>query len=48
MDKRVEFTGDEWLDLLIQSIGFNPSKFERRVKMLMLLRLVPFVESNTT
>ncbi len=44
--KRVAFTADEWLDLLIQSIGFNPAKFEHRVKMLMLLRLVPFVESN--
>lgn len=46
VERRVEFTLDEWLDLLIQSIGFNPLKFERRVKMLMLMRLVPFVESN--
>jgi ATP-dependent Lon protease len=46
VEKRVEFTSEEWLDLLIQSIGFNPSKFDHRVKMLMLLRLVPFVESN--
>jgi ATP-dependent Lon protease len=46
ISKRPEFTEDEWLDLLIQSIGFNPARFERRVKMLMLLRLVPFVESN--
>ena len=30
----------------MQSIGFNPARFERRVKMLMLMRLVPFVESN--
>ena len=44
--KRPLFSDDEWLDLLIQSIGFNPAKFDRRVKMLMLLRLVPFVESN--
>lgn len=46
VQKRAEFTTDEWLDLLVQSIGFNPAKFNRRVKMLMLLRLVPFVESN--
>ncbi len=46
VEKRVEFTSDEWLDLLIQSIGFNPGRYEHRVKMLMLLRLVPFVESN--
>ena len=46
ISKRPEFTADEWLDLLIQSIGFNPTKFDRRVKLLMMLRLVPFVESN--
>jgi ATP-dependent Lon protease len=46
VEKRAAFTDDEWLDLLVQSIGFNPAKFERRVKMLMLVRLVPFVESN--
>lgn len=46
ISKRPEFTESEWIDLLIQSIGFNPTKFDRRVKLLMLLRLVPFVESN--
>jgi ATP-dependent Lon protease len=44
--QRPLFTDDEWLDLLVQSVGFNPMRFDRRVKMLMLLRLVPFVESN--
>lgn len=46
VEKRHSFTEDEWLDLLVQSIGFNPAKFERRVKMLMMMRLVPFVEPN--
>jgi ATP-dependent Lon protease len=46
VEKRSSFTDDEWLDLLVQSIGFNPARFERRTKMLMLMRLVPFVESN--
>lgn len=46
ISKRPLFTEDEWLDLLVQSIGFNPTKFDRRVKLLMLLRLVPFVESR--
>src|SRR5262249_49589750 len=41
VEKRAAFTVDEWLDLLVQSVGFNPSKFNRRIKMLMLLRLVP-------
>ena len=44
--KRPLFSDEEWLDLLIQSIGFNPTKFDHRVRLLMLLRLVPFVESN--
>ena len=46
ISKRSLFNDEEWLDLLVQSIGFNPSKFTHRVKMLMMLRLVPFVESN--
>lgn len=45
--KRDRFTTEEWIDLLIQTIGFNPAKFSDREKMLMLLRLVPFVEANT-
>jgi len=44
--KRGLFAEDEWVDLLVQSIGFNPVRFDRRTKWLMLLRLVPFVESN--
>ena len=46
ISKRPQFTDTEWLDLLVQSIGFNPERFSLRVKMLMMLRLVPFVESN--
>ena len=44
--KRRLFTDEEWIDLLITSIGFNPARFEQRIKMLFLLRLVPFVEPN--
>jgi ATP-dependent Lon protease len=44
--RRASFTDDEWLDLLVQSIGFNPAFFDRRTKWLMMLRLVPFVEAN--
>ncbi len=46
LERRRLFTDEEWLDLLVQSIGFNPARFSRRVKMLMMLRLVPFVEAN--
>lgn len=43
---RDNFTTEEWINLLMQSIGFNPSLFGRRSKLLQLLRLVPFVERN--
>ena len=43
---RCEFTTDEWIDLLIQSIGFNPQMFGRRNKLCQLVRLIPFCERN--
>jgi ATP-dependent Lon protease len=43
---RREFTTDEWIDLLIQSVGFNPALFGRRAKLIQLVRLIPFVERN--
>lgn len=43
---RQEFTTDEWMDALMQSIGFNPEMFSRRDKFHQLLRLIPFVERN--
>lgn len=46
LEARAKFTADEWIDLLIQSIGFNPEMFGRRAKMLQLIRLIPFVERN--
>ncbi len=46
VEKRKLFATEEWIDLLVQSIGFNPERFTDREKLLMLLRLVPFVEAN--
>ncbi|MFB9073854.1 BREX system Lon protease-like protein BrxL [Citricoccus parietis] len=43
---RQGFNTEEWIDLLIQSIGFNPEMFGRRAKLLQLVRLIPFVERN--
>ncbi len=43
---RANFTTDEWMGVLMQSIGFNPEQFTRRGKLLQLLRLVPFCERN--
>ena len=46
LDSRSKFDTDEWIDLLIQSIGFNPGMFGRRAKLFQLARLIPFVERN--
>lgn len=46
LDARTKFTTDEWIDLLMQSIGFDPEQFGRRAKLLQLVRLIPFVERN--
>ena len=43
---REKMSSDEWVDSLLQTIGFNPEKFGRRHKLFQLLRLVPFVERN--
>ena len=43
---RTGFTTDEWIDLLFQTVGFDPEMFGRRSKLLQLMRLVPFVERN--
>jgi ATP-dependent Lon protease len=46
VEARKAFTTEEWIDLLIQSIGFNPEQFGRRSKLLQLIRLIPFCERN--
>jgi ATP-dependent Lon protease len=43
---RAEFTTEEWLDLLMQSLGFDPEHFGRRAKLLTLVRLIPYCERN--
>ena len=43
---RRQFTTEEWIDLLMQTIGFAPEMFGRRSKMLQLVRLIPYCERN--
>ena len=43
---RSQFTTDEWIDLLLRTIGMEPSHFERRVKLLFLVRLLALCEQN--
>ena len=46
VEARKQFSNEEWIDLLIQSIGFNPQMFGKRNKLLQLIRLIPFCERN--
>jgi ATP-dependent Lon protease len=43
---RAQFTADEWLNLLIRSIGLEPARLERRLKLHFLVRLIPLCEQN--
>lgn len=43
---RREFTADEWLDLMVRSMGYEPGEMSRRLKMLFLVRLIPLAERN--
>lgn len=43
---RANFTTEEWIDVLVSTIGMEPNQFSRRQKMLLLLRLIPLCEQN--
>jgi len=43
---RSQFTTEEWMDVMMQSMGFNPEMFGRRAKLLTLIRLIPYCERN--
>lgn len=45
-DGRKHFTEDEWLDIMMRSIGMEPDTLSEREKWLLLLRMVPLVENN--
>ena len=46
IELRKEFTSEEWIDLLMHSIGLNPEYFSKRDKFIQLSRLIPHVENN--
>jgi len=43
---RKEFSTEEWMDLLMQSIGLVPEQFNFRSKLNQLSRLIPYAENN--
>jgi ATP-dependent Lon protease len=46
MNGRREFTTEEWIDVLISTIGFNPEALAWRKKLVIISRLIPLVEPN--
>ncbi|MFT4790359.1 MAG: ATP-dependent Lon protease [Paraglaciecola sp.] len=45
-DARKKFTMDQWIDLLLRSIGMEPANLEQRAKWHLVARMIPFVENN--
>jgi ATP-dependent Lon protease len=43
---RGQFTTDEWINLIVRSMGYEPSEMSRRLKLLFLVRLIPLAERN--
>jgi len=43
---RRDFTTDEWIDLMVRSMGYEPSEMPRRLKLHLLVRLIPLAERN--
>ena len=46
IDKRQDFTTDEWIDSMMHTVGLNPEPMNRREKFITLARLLPHVENN--
>lgn len=45
-DARRKFTLDQWMDVLLRSIGMEPANLEHRAKWHLIARMIPFVENN--
>ena len=43
---RRQFTTDEWIDLIVRSMGYEPGGMSRRLKLLFIVRLIPLAERN--
>jgi ATP-dependent Lon protease len=43
---RGAFSSDEWIDLIVRSMGYEPETMSRRLKLLFLVRLIPLAERN--
>lgn len=46
ISQRSLFSTEEWIDLLMHTIGLNPENLNRREKFIALARLLPHIENN--
>ena len=46
IEQRKNFTKDEWIDVLLRTIGMEPTQLEYSAKWHLIERLVPLVENN--
>lgn len=46
LDGRKKLTTEEWIDLILRSVGLEPSRLSRRLKLHFIARLIPLVEPN--
>ena len=45
-DARKHFNRDQWIDVLLRSVGMEPANIEQRTKWHLITRMIPFVENN--
>lgn len=43
---RTHFNRDQWIDVLLRSVGMEPANIEQRTKWHLIARMIPFVENN--
>lgn len=43
---RKTFTKEEWMDVMLRSIGMEPDELKEREKWLLLTRMIPLIENN--
>jgi ATP-dependent Lon protease len=46
IEKREYFTLDEWIDVLINTVGLNPEVYNQKQKLILISRFIPLVENN--
>ena len=45
-EARSKFSDEEWVDLLVKSLGLNPEAYDKDQKLYLLARLIPLAEPN--